>query len=624
MPANPAELVERVEDGIVRVTAGSKEGSGFIFSTEDDTAFVVTAYHVVGDEDAIYVHVENAQIFRATLLGYNADKDVAVMSICCESSFAVLPWKADAIAVTGEQVVAIGLSRSSSNRVTATIGEVKVDDTGQAFGYIPHDAPLNPGDSGGPLFSMDGRVLGINTGSSTTREGLFYAVPYSVIEKDIADWKSRLVLSSQPSSKPTPTLIPEPAVTPRPTPTPVLIDCDDQRFIDAIVELSEEREEPLRPRILEFYSDKIEEIERTTNHLSCEAYGKTSDGDRIVTYSYELRGEDAYINYHMGPKLGSGISAAYKAGDVMVDKDGIQIRVVSINADAWPEIRAEHQDNRPPREGYIFLMVRVEVANPIDASDSIQIDSSNFHLDVVRFGIGTIKYSRGCGVIPDSLGREILPGGRTQGNICFDVNKYLGGRNLFLVYKRGYSADSIRYLHLPPPGRISPELAATPPPTPTPTPRPVPTPTSIPMPAPGSTSDNAYAKGETMIGANGLEIRALGIVADAWPQIRAESLANVPPSEGHRFFMLLVEVSNPSEATQLAKIDQSVFALISNNRVIYTSSDDCGVIPNALDREISPGGRSEGNICFEIPEDEHGTTLIHGSGFGRRYLWINQ
>lgn len=187
---------------MVRVTAGFSAGSGFIFDTEGSTAFIVTAYHVVEDEDAIDVRVENIRTYKATLLGYNSDNDVAVMSICCNSSFKALDWDSGASAEVGDQVVALGYPRSSSSRVTATIGEVKDDLTGTVLGYIAHDAPLNPGNSGGPLFSMEGKVLGVNTAGSTVTEGLFYAVPYSAIENDVADWKSRLVIASEPTPSP--------------------------------------------------------------------------------------------------------------------------------------------------------------------------------------------------------------------------------------------------------------------------------------------------------------------------------------------------------------------------------------------------------------------------------------
>ena len=141
-PPTPADLVKRVEDGVVRVTAGRKGGSGFIFDTEGNTAFVVTAQHVIEDEDAIDVQVENARIYKATLLGYDSDEDVAVMSICCSSTFQVLPWDSGASAGMGDQVVAVGYPRSSSPQVIATIGEIKDDPRGTPRGFIAHDAPL--------------------------------------------------------------------------------------------------------------------------------------------------------------------------------------------------------------------------------------------------------------------------------------------------------------------------------------------------------------------------------------------------------------------------------------------------------------------------------------------------
>ena len=156
---------------------------------------MVTAHHVIEDEDAIDVQVENTRTYKATLLGYDSDEDVAVMSICCNPNFMALEWKPDASYEVGDEVVAIGYPRSSSSRVTATIGEVKYDYTGA----IPHDAPLNPGNSGGPLFSMEGKVLGVNTAGSRIIEGLFYAVPYSTIADDVADWKSRFIVTTEPT-----------------------------------------------------------------------------------------------------------------------------------------------------------------------------------------------------------------------------------------------------------------------------------------------------------------------------------------------------------------------------------------------------------------------------------------
>ena len=140
------------------------------------------------------------------------------------------------------------------------------------------------------------------------------------------------------------------------------------------------------------------------------------------------------------------------------------------------------------------------------------------------------------------------------------------------------------------------------------------------MPTPGSTLDNAYAKGEIMKGADGTEIRVLGVTSNAWLQIRSEDPSNTPPSEGNQFFMIAVEVANPPDASRSVDVNQSGFSLISNNWVVYTPSDSCGAIPDAIDQEISPSGRVEGNICFEIPEDAHGIILIHAHGENRRFL----
>ena len=75
---------------MVRVTAGSAGGSGFIFAKVGDTAFVVTTHHVIEDADAIDVTVKDFWTYTATLLGFNSDKDVAVLAICCDSDSFVL------------------------------------------------------------------------------------------------------------------------------------------------------------------------------------------------------------------------------------------------------------------------------------------------------------------------------------------------------------------------------------------------------------------------------------------------------------------------------------------------------------------------------------------------------
>ena len=199
VPASPTSLVQWAEDSIVRVQADESGGSGLIFDTEGDTAFVVTNYHVVEESDAYDVVVRNRTRYKATLLGYDQEKDIAVLSICCDPTFVAIPWDSGATAQMGEEVVAVGYPRGSGSRVTATTGTMQDDWLGNALGLAAHNAPLNPGNSGGPLFSMDGEVLGINVGRSNVEEGIFYAVPYEVSRDDVLAWRAKLVVLPTPT-----------------------------------------------------------------------------------------------------------------------------------------------------------------------------------------------------------------------------------------------------------------------------------------------------------------------------------------------------------------------------------------------------------------------------------------
>ena len=163
----------------------------------------MTNEHVVEDEDDIDVRVGDSQTYKAFLLGSDPDKDVAVLSICCNANFHALKWEAGTTTV-GQEVVAIGYPRASDSQPIATIGTVQSPDyLSRLYGYIPHDAPPNPGNSGGPLFSREGKVIGVNAYSSASSgRVVYYAIPYQAIADQVATWKAQLVVGV-PSSTPT-------------------------------------------------------------------------------------------------------------------------------------------------------------------------------------------------------------------------------------------------------------------------------------------------------------------------------------------------------------------------------------------------------------------------------------
>ena len=148
-----------------------------------------------------------------------------------------------------------------------------------------------------------------------------------------------------------------------------------------------------------------------------------------------------------------------------------------------------------------------------------------------------------------------------------------------------------------------------------------------PVPPPGAVLGDAFPIGGVMIGADGAEVRVLQITADAWPLVFAENRYNDPPEQGNRFFMIRLEIVIPADALQSVDVSEYDFELIGDNRLIYTYSDDCGIIPDELDRELFPGGSAEGNVCFEIPQTERGLILIYKPGYGeenRRFLQLTE
>ena len=198
-----ATLTNWAQDAVVRVKAGySSSGTGFIFDLVGETGFVVTNHHVVEGEVGSLDVVVEGRTYVGTLLGYNSEGnvDVAVLSICCNRNFHHLPWESGATGRIGSPVMAMGRPRDIP---VSTTGKVIADSATISFGLIGHDAPLQEGSSGGPLLTMDGKVLGINVGSSKLTEGYFYAIPYGTVATQVVEWKSRLVVA--------PVLAPEPS-----------------------------------------------------------------------------------------------------------------------------------------------------------------------------------------------------------------------------------------------------------------------------------------------------------------------------------------------------------------------------------------------------------------------------
>ncbi len=137
-------------------------GSGFIISAD---GYVVTNHHVVKDADEIVVTLTDGEEYQAELVGSDSKTDLALLKLDNANDLKYVVWGDDEQSRVGDWVVAIGnpfgLGGSASTGIISARGrDIR---SGPYDDYIQVDAAINRGNSGGPLFNMNGEVIGINT-----------------------------------------------------------------------------------------------------------------------------------------------------------------------------------------------------------------------------------------------------------------------------------------------------------------------------------------------------------------------------------------------------------------------------------------------------------------------------
>ncbi len=137
-------------------------GSGFII---DPSGIVVTNNHVIADADEITVILNDGTRLKAELVGRDTKVDLAVLRVKPDKPLTAVQFGDSDKLRLGEWVIAIGNPFSLGGTVTAGIVSARNRDikSGPYDNYIQTDAAINRGNSGGPLFNLDGEVVGINT-----------------------------------------------------------------------------------------------------------------------------------------------------------------------------------------------------------------------------------------------------------------------------------------------------------------------------------------------------------------------------------------------------------------------------------------------------------------------------
>ncbi|WP_246574336.1 S1C family serine protease [Streptomyces genisteinicus] len=230
-----AGVAEMVSPSIVEISAtsgsGQSTGSGVIITSNGE---IVTNNHVISGADTVRVQLSDGTTYTADVVGKDPDKDLALIKLRNASGLKAAALGDSGSVGVGDQVVAIGSPEGLTGTVTSGIvsaldrdvtvakdeepqdpqqdprqnwpfefgGQQFNGDTGDSkttYKAIQTDASLNPGNSGGALIDMNGRIIGINsamyspssaTGSTAGSVGLGFAIPIDTVKADLDSLRS--------------------------------------------------------------------------------------------------------------------------------------------------------------------------------------------------------------------------------------------------------------------------------------------------------------------------------------------------------------------------------------------------------------------------------------------------
>ncbi len=164
-------------------------GSGFIV---DPSGYVVTNNHVIDGADKITVILEDGSKYPAEVRGRDAKTDLALLKIQSKKALPYVTFGDSDKARVGDWVLAIGNPFGLGGTATTGIVSARGRDihSGPYDDYIQIDAPINRGNSGGPLFDTSGHVIGVNTAIFSPNGGsvgIGFAIPSALVKSVVAD-----------------------------------------------------------------------------------------------------------------------------------------------------------------------------------------------------------------------------------------------------------------------------------------------------------------------------------------------------------------------------------------------------------------------------------------------------
>ena len=198
------QIYEQVRNSVVTIRGMMKQssvfgtyytrvqGSGFIYNFTGQIV-VITNYHVVHDAVNITVTFANGNGYAAHVLGSDPYADLAVLSADApESEYHPLEIANSSTLRVGDLVITVGnpygLAGSMSIGIVSALGRTITEETTSGYpiaNIIQTTAPLNPGNSGGPLLNSRGQVVGITTAIVSQSQGVSFAIPSNTILREI-------------------------------------------------------------------------------------------------------------------------------------------------------------------------------------------------------------------------------------------------------------------------------------------------------------------------------------------------------------------------------------------------------------------------------------------------------
>ncbi len=163
-------------------------GSGFII---DPSGYVVTNNHVIADADEITVILQDDTRLDAQVVGRDPKTDLAVLKVNAKGKLPSVSWGDSNKIRVGDWVLAIGNPFGLGGSVTAGIVSARQRDinSGPYDDFLQTDAAINRGNSGGPLFNMNGEVVGVNTAIISpqgTSVGVGFSIPSALVKNVVS------------------------------------------------------------------------------------------------------------------------------------------------------------------------------------------------------------------------------------------------------------------------------------------------------------------------------------------------------------------------------------------------------------------------------------------------------